>query len=366
MDASPLVRRESSPLTYRKGQDSGYYQHQYEKQVALLVSLRCANNNKKFHLAADVDGVGDSDNLVIECELEEGVWMTFFVQLELRQNNATITRRKLRQISGPFSLLRLFESYCLIRKGNGGILKFCGSVDDLEFILYTSAMVEYGAPVALTDRDPLRILSSGSEGGLCTTFSIDCDEDILKYLMELSRYKKFLRSPRELFLSKKTFRYDEIRHNLVSNDLIKKVMNCDFSFCGDFLKKLKILQRQSPLSDVDELLSEELKEYVNKAASGESLDTNSICQQIRDNFIDWWHQTGKVHWLSESSDIWQTTKKNVATSGPGTGASDRSTYIVGDRTAEASPEPQERAAAMLDLLKHRPSQGSLPTEVCQE
>jgi hypothetical protein len=69
---------------YRKGQDSGLYQYQYEKQVALLVSLRCVNNNKKFHLAADVDGVGDSDNLVIKCELEEGVWRTFFVQLELR------------------------------------------------------------------------------------------------------------------------------------------------------------------------------------------------------------------------------------------------------------------------------------------
>jgi hypothetical protein len=59
-------------------------------------------------------------------------------------------------------------------------------------------------------------------------------------------------------------------------------------------------------------------------------------------------------------------KENVATSGPGTGASERSAYIVGDSAAEASPETQERAAAMLDLQQHRPSQGSLPTEVCQE
>jgi hypothetical protein len=89
-----------------------------------------------------------------------------------------------------------------------------------------------------------------------------------------------------------------------------------------------------------------------------------ICQQIQDNVSDWWDQTEKAKWLSESSDMW--TKKNVATSGPGTGASDRSAYIVGDSAAEASPERQERAAAMLDLQQHRPSQGSLPTEVCQE
>jgi hypothetical protein len=37
-------------------------------------------------------------------------------------------------------------------------------------------MVEYGTPVTLTDRDPLRILSSGS----CTTFSSDCDGDIVE------------------------------------------------------------------------------------------------------------------------------------------------------------------------------------------
>jgi hypothetical protein len=54
-----------------------------------------------------------------------------------------------------------------------------------QWTTYTNATVEYCAPVALTDTDPLRILSSGSEGGLRTTFSIDCDEDILKYLMEL-------------------------------------------------------------------------------------------------------------------------------------------------------------------------------------
>jgi hypothetical protein len=94
--------------------------------------------------------------------------------------------------------------------------------------------------------------------------------------------------------------------------------------------------------------------------------TNSIYQQIQDNFSDWWNQPKKANWLSESSDMWQNTKKNVATSGPGTGASDRSAYIVGDSAAEASPETQERAAAMLDFQQHRPSQGSLRTEVCQE
>jgi hypothetical protein len=59
-------------------------------------------------------------------------------------------------------------------------------------------------------------------------------------------------------------------------------------------------------------------------------------------------------------------QENVAASGPGTGASDRSAYIVGDSAAEVCPETQERAAAMLDLQQNRPSQGSLPTEVCQE
>jgi hypothetical protein len=91
--------------------------------VTLLVSLRCLNNNKKLHLAANINGVGDFDNVVIKCELEEGVCRTFFMKLKHTHNNATITRSELRQISGPVSLLSLFEPYCLIRKGNGGILK---------------------------------------------------------------------------------------------------------------------------------------------------------------------------------------------------------------------------------------------------
>jgi hypothetical protein len=118
------------------------------------------------------------------------------------------------------------------------------------------------------------------------------------------------------------------------------------------LDKLKILQRQSPLSDVDELLSEELKEYANKAASGESLDTNSICQQIQDNFSDWWDQTGKVHWLSESSDIWQTTNKMLPRVGqeqvPVTEAPTSSVTARGDRDVGLAAAP-----AISRLVVHR-------------
>jgi hypothetical protein len=243
--------------------------------VDLLVSLRCVNNNKKFRLARNVDNVGDINNVVIKCELEEGVCRTFFVQLELRQDNATITGSELKQISGPVTLLNLFESYCLIRKGNGGILELCGSVDDLQFILYTNATVEYGAPVTLTDTDPLRALSSGSEGGLCTTFS--GVTAIVQHLRELKLCKKLLLCDSDAIDYKTIFTSEEIRNNLQNETLFYKLMNCDFSLTGDFLQQLKILHRQSPVSGVEQSISTELEKYAE--------NDPWITQQIRNTSI---------------------------------------------------------------------------------
>jgi hypothetical protein len=52
--------------------------------------------------------------------------------------------------------------------------------------------------------------------------------------------------------------------------------------------------------------------------------------------------------------------------GLGRSASERSVYSVDVKAAEAYREPQKQAAGMLGMRWHRPSQGRVLTEDCQE
>jgi len=162
--------------------------------VALFIFLRCINKTMKFHLASNDDDAGAFDNVVVKCEWKEpGAGRTYFIQIKHRvPTKATIRRYDFRQIFGPLSLLKHFESYCImeVKSGEDKYVKSYGSFNNYEFILYTNATVICGAVVKLTDGDQLNILSSQSY----KTFSEKIDGDIFTYFEELSRYKELLQS----------------------------------------------------------------------------------------------------------------------------------------------------------------------------
>jgi hypothetical protein len=166
--------------------------------------------------------------------------------------------------------------------------KFLSSAAHLTVLsLYCTPMLRWNVVLHIHSliRDQLSILTSLSGGGSYRTFS--GDRDIAEIFTELSQYKKLLKTPAELLLSKEKFSCNEIKNNLTNNKLIKKVTNSDYSLTTDFMQKFKILQCQSPVSDVEKSTSKVLKEYDDKAASGASSVTNSISQQINDYFYSW-------------------------------------------------------------------------------
>jgi hypothetical protein len=295
------VRPESGSDNYSKRPGTG--SDRYEKAVPLLVCLRCLNNNITFRLAVNVNNIGNFDDVVIKRVLRDGVYTTFFVKLKHKEReDGRFTIKDFTKISGPVSLLCFFESYCLIRKNHGDILHSCGTFENFEFILYTNAEVECGRQVNFNETNRLSILSSGPGRGSYITFKRD--GYIRKYLKELKRCKNLLLDQRQPSLFKESFSCEEIKNNLGNRTLIKKLLNCDFSLTKDFLKKLKILKRQSPVSGVEQSISKELEVYANTLAC-ESSDRNSISQQIKDCFFRWCNKTTTAEYLTESSCVWQ-------------------------------------------------------------
>jgi hypothetical protein len=293
------VRPESGSDNYRKRQGTGSV---YEEVVPLLVCLRCLNNNTAFRLAVNVDNIGDLDDVVIKCDFIDGVSKTYFVQPKHKDSDtASFTITDFTQISGPVSLLCFFESYCLIRKFHGDNLQFCGAFENFEFILYTDARVTCGREVNFNETNRLSILSSGPGSRSYTTLS--GVTAIVQYLEELELYRKIRMCTSDAIDYKTLFTSEEIRNNMENEILFKKLRNCEFSFTGDFLRQFKILQRQSPVSGVEQSIKTELQNYAPNAPWTKL--------QIKDDFKTWFDKTKTAEWLTESSYVWENQHQNT-------------------------------------------------------
>jgi hypothetical protein len=270
----------------------------FEKAVPLLVCLRCLNKNTPFRLAVNVDNTGSLDDMVIRCDFQPGVYTTYFVQLKHKDSGtASYTSTDFTQLSGPLSLLCFFQSYCLIRKRHGNVLQSCGSFKNFDFIIYTNAKVECGTSHTFKAGHPLDTLSTASESRRYEYITLSDATDIVKHLEELELCKKVLLCNSEPIGYQSIFTSKEIQNNLENETLLKKLLNCDFAFTKDFLNKLKILHRQSPVSGVEDSISTELENYAQNAPSSR--------KQIKKYFSRWFDKTETAEWLTGTSYVWQ-------------------------------------------------------------
>jgi hypothetical protein len=163
--------------------------------MAALLFARALNKTEEFQLASNVDGAGDFDDLVFRYRMREaGIWKTCFIQLKHKKNGGTIRRSCLTQMSGEFSLLKYFKSFCEIKNNasKNCNLKQCGSFGDFEFVIYTNGKMESTSPIQEGDSDLLSVLSSGTDYGKYISFDETRDEDIFGFFEELSGYHKLI------------------------------------------------------------------------------------------------------------------------------------------------------------------------------
>ena len=307
----------------------------YGVKTAAFFFARALNKTEEFQLASNVDGAGAFDDLVFRYRLREsGVWKTCFIQLKHKKIGGTIQRSSLTQMSGDFSLLKYFMSFCEIKNNaaKDSNQKVYGPFDDFEFVIYTNGNIESKSKFKGGVSDPLSILSSGTDKGKYMAFVEQSDTDIFGFFEELSRYHELIKKLDNI-LKTRASGYTEINdtikelQNIVENKMIlekledlkskvnkenetkwiEEVAKCDFKLFKEFLSKFKIFQNQSKEESLKRLTEKELQ---NGCKASPSV-ANLIYTKFKDGFSMWWKKRGNVVWLNENSELWQGVRNHI-------------------------------------------------------
>jgi hypothetical protein len=241
--------------------------------MAAFLFARALNETEEFRLASNVEGAGAFDDLVFRYRLRDpDVWKTCFIQLKHKKIGGTIQRSSLSQMSGDFSLLKYFKSFCEI-KNNGDTDRSkeqYGPVFEFEFVIYTNGNIEGKSPLKGGDSDPLSILSSGRDKGKYITFDETHDKMIFGYFEEFSGYHELIKELDSLLKGGTSVNKDiklkieEFRSSVINKAILGKLntlksnlnkdyvtrlkeelSKCDFTLYKEFLSKVKIFHIQS-------------------------------------------------------------------------------------------------------------------------
>ena len=257
-----------------------------------------------------------------------------FQQLKHKKNGGTIQHSSLIKMSGDFSLLKYFKSFCEI-KNNAATdrnLKQCGPFGDFEFVIYTNEKIEGKSPLQGGESDPLSILSSGTEYGKYIIFEEINDKGIFGFFEELSRYHEVVREldsvlkrgtslDEDINMKIKNFqssvnnkailgKLNSLKSNLNKDYVTKlkeEVSECDFTLFKEFLSKIKIFHIQSNEESLKVLIEKELQQ----ACKATHSVVNFIYTKFEEGFTNWWKKDENVLWINENSGLWQAVQKHI-------------------------------------------------------
>ena len=322
---------------HRRRGTAGLHGEMYEVKTAAFLFARALHKTEEFYLASNVDGAGAFDDLVFRYRLRgSNIWKTCFIQLKHKRNEVTINCPCLTQMSGDFSLLKYFESYCQIKSkaSTDRNLKQCGLFDDFEFVIYTNAKMKVGYTPKGGDSDEVSILSSGTNYGKYISFDENRDTDIFGFFEELSRYHDLVRELESLLEREALVdedmneRIEKVQSSVTNRDILDKLKNlkstlskegvtklikeigkCDCSLYKEFLKKVKIFQSQSNEKSFKQLIEKELQDACNASLSV----ANSIYTNFEKGISKWWEKDGNVEWLKKGSHLWLEVETHFIT-----------------------------------------------------
>ncbi|XP_069670726.1 uncharacterized protein [Periplaneta americana] len=129
----------------------------YEVKMAGLLFLRLINERKGFHIASNMDAAGKFDDLVL------GIGdKTFFVQLKHKLGPQVSEKKRLYTVRQVFRMKDHYSSYCDLKNawGQKTDLQRWGAFSDVQFVVYTNAVVAVGEAV---DTDALNVLMTGEK-----------------------------------------------------------------------------------------------------------------------------------------------------------------------------------------------------------
>jgi hypothetical protein len=301
-----------------------------ERKMAAFLFARALHRAEEFLLASNVDGLEAFDDLVFRYRLKgSDVWKTSFVQLKEKQGTTKHEKKEvliqfssLIKMSGDFSLLKYFESFCHIKSNSSTHenLKHCGPFDDFQFVIYTNAKIEMNSDSQAEYSDPLNIFCSGTNCGMCITFNGAADKNVFKFFEKLSKYQDLLvrldkmvvggtRVGAEIDQKIESFRHSDTNkaikgtlQGLKSNfskdgvtRLIGEPEKCDFKL----YKKVTIFRSQSNEIFLQELIKKELVEACKLSHSV----AESIYTEFGKGLSKWWKLNKNVLWHRNNAQL---------------------------------------------------------------
>ncbi|XP_069670620.1 uncharacterized protein [Periplaneta americana] len=152
----PLMKCESEDYEKTGGacRIEGY---NYEVKMAGLLFLRLINERKGFHIASNMAAAGKFDDLVL------GIGdKTLFVQLKHKLGPQVSEKKRLYTVRQVFRMKDHYSSYCDLKNawGQKTDLQWWGPFSDVQFVVYTNAVVAVGEAV---DTDVQNVLMTGGK-----------------------------------------------------------------------------------------------------------------------------------------------------------------------------------------------------------
>ncbi|XP_069680688.1 uncharacterized protein [Periplaneta americana] len=305
IDYTPTMATSSGEVSYKRRYENYYSSGElFEVKTAALLFLRAINSRQKFSLGSNMKAAGYFDDIVLILENK-----TIFLQLK-HKNYAAVYDSQLTPLSGEFSLLKYYKSFCDMKKNwaENKDLKYCGDFKNYIFVIYTNAVLKSQTSRVLDENDDWQKLIDTGGGIHC--FDEKHRPDIHEYFSSLPRYKKILNDvvngsttcTRETIPSIVKKLWNKDAKNVPKNEDLKKILSelekLDLSDYKDFLSRLWIFTGQKRESELDPLIKEELK-----IACGTD---SSYIRFIVDVQTSW--NTAK-HYITRKSKFWQKIVK---------------------------------------------------------
>jgi ankyrin repeat protein len=278
----------------------------YEVESAALLFLQAINKGQRFHLAMNMKSARPFDDLVFIHKVRNES-KAYFFQLKHKENrDYKIKRENLIQVSGDFSLLKFYKSYCDIKTTweDNEDLRFCGSFHNSEFVICTNVELINQSDYQYDHED---ILNSG---GACFSFDPNIDTDIYSVFEGWKDFCEFLKDTNECDVIKKTDEFKtmnadtRILHELemcknAKDILALKTKLGDLSLYKEFLNKLKMYTGHGSGKKLPFLI----KEQINIMFGTSETDTDAIFIEFKRQITAWWDK--KHNFLNDSASFWK-------------------------------------------------------------
>jgi ankyrin repeat protein len=271
-----------------------------------LLFLQGINNGQSFHLAANMSSGGSFDDIIFISKVRNQ-HKAYFIQLKQKENSSyKIKRESLMRLSGDFSLMKFFKSYCDIKYtySMDEDLRFCGDFHSFEFVICTN--------VELVNQSDYHCDDQGifNSGGICFSFSPTTDDDIYSVFEGWKDFCEFLRDTNECNIVDKfnefkmTVSNTEILNELEKYKNAEQILDLktklgDLSLYKKFLNNLKMHTGHAN----GEKLLQFIKKEIAIACATTDGDTDAICTKFISKITNWWEN--KHTFLDESEKFWK-------------------------------------------------------------